>query len=102
MSKLWWPGRNNPTEMSFLKTGRGVRFAAARFYLEPKYFERKTCLAMGQQTVAFQGPAHATSNPPGGTVITSIFLHDVEARCLAPQTASRISYASTSPPQLHL
>jgi len=37
---------------------------------------------MGQQTVAFQGTAPATSNPPGVTVIASIFLHYVEARVL--------------------
>ena len=37
---------------------------------------------MSQQTVAFQGTAPATSNPPGVTVIASIFLHYVEAWCL--------------------
>jgi hypothetical protein len=36
---------------------------------------------MGQQTVAFQGTAPATSNPPGVTVIASIFLRYVEAWC---------------------
>ena len=77
MSKLHRPGRNTPTEMSFLKTGRGAKFGSAQFCFEPT-----TCSRIGQQTVAFQGTAPATSNPPGVTVYASIFLHYVEAWCL--------------------
>src|SRR3982074_2995896 len=77
MSKLHRPGRNIPTETSFLRTGRGGEFGSTQFHFEPT-----TCSRMDQQTVPFQGTAPATSNPPGVTVIASIFLHYVEL-CLS-------------------
>src|SRR6266700_420900 len=59
--------------------GRGAQFGSAQFCPEPKTCSSKTCSRMGQQTAAFQGTAPATSNPPGVTVIASIFLQYVEA-----------------------